>query len=177
MEWTYAWPLSGYYAAYCDPIKSLPHKGPSGVVENPQGLPFWTPLQRYLVSYEDYLDVISEMDLEEFIIEDPVLDQPLAKFYVENGKSAIWDGNVGNGMINFQYNLPALLSYRKRSDGLLGLESISGVFDTRLSNREYLAKPELYPKNVRRTTTDDANFSTLVDNIRKDLAKAKKSQK
>ena len=165
MEWTYAWPLSSYYCAYIDPVKSLPHQTPAGTIENPKGLPFWVPLQRYLANIEDYLDVISQMDLVEYTVNDPSTGDPLISFMVEKGKSAIWDGNLGNGMIAFKYNLPLLMSYRKRDDGLLGLETLSRSIDTRLSISEDLKKPGVFPPNVPKTNTEDANFSNLGDNI------------
>ena len=165
MEWTYAWPLSSYYCAYIDPVKSLPHQTPAGTIENPKGLPFWIPLQRYLANIEDYLDVISQMDLVEHTINDPVSDEPLISFMVENGKTATWNGELGNGMFALKYNLPLLMSYRKRDDGLLGLETLSRSIDTRLSISEDLKKPGVFPANLPKTNTEDANFSNLGDNI------------
>lgn len=159
MSYTTVWPLNSYFASYTDPKKSLPHRGLSGVLENPKGLPYWIPEQRYLADYEDYLSVIEKIDKDEFVIVDPFLDRPIIKYWVEKGKSGVYDGIPGNGMIDFQYT-EDLMSYRKREDGLLGIESISHL-DTRLSRSEYLKSPTKYPLGISKTTPDQANFSNL----------------
>lgn len=158
--WITAWPLSTYYAAYIDLRKSLPHKNESGVMENHPGYPYWIPEQRYLANINDYIDVISNIEYDEFIIDDPFLKKPLIKFGVEKGKSGIYDGKLGNGMIFLQYTKD-LLAYRKRDDGLLGIESISGKLDTRLSIAENLKKKGLFPDHIKKTNKKNANFSSL----------------
>lgn len=156
-NFTYAYPLNTYFAAYCDPRKSLPHKTEAGLIENPRGLAFWTPEQRYIANIEDYLDLISQLDLVEHEIKDPESQMVLIKFFVEKGKSGVWNGKIGNGMIAMQYT-EHLMAYRKRDDGLLGLESNSGLLDTRLSKSEKLKKPNVFPSIVPTTNTLEANF-------------------
>lgn len=160
ITWTTMWPLSRYYAAYIDLKKSVPHKNELGIVENRPGYPYWIPEQRYLANVNDYLDVISNIKHDEFIFNDPISQKPLLKFWVEKGKSAIYDGKLGNGMIFLQYNIDELLAIRKRDDGLLGIQSIH--IDTRLSIAENLKKPGLFPRGIKTTNKHDANFSNLV---------------
>ena len=157
-KYTYAWPLHTYYAAYIDFKKSVPHLV-KGEVENPRGLPYWKPLGRYLVSVEDYLNVIEDFDLEEHVIIDEHTGNELIRFFVEKGKSAIYDGKEGNGMFAMKYT-PSLMAYRKRKDGLLGLEAVGGFVDTRLSIDEKQKHPDKYPINVRATDKDEANFNS-----------------
>lgn len=161
-SWITVWPIGTYYAAYIDPIKSLPHKTPKNTLENQLSLPFWIPEQRYLANLEDYLDVIKSIKTDEFVFEDPVLKRPLIKYRVEKGKSAIYDGKIGNGMVYLQYSSIDLLAWRKRDDGLLGVESLSGAVDTRLSKSEFMRKPKKFPVIIRKTNKEDANFSKLL---------------
>lgn len=160
MKWMYAKPLSTYYAAFVDPRKSVPHQTPSGI-ENVKGLPFWTPTQEYLVNFEAYLDKVGELNLVEHVVFDPFIGEPLIKFYVVDGKQGIWDKKPesGNGMVALQYT-EHLMSYRMRQDGLLGLESISGKVDTRLSKAEALKTPDLFPAYVNKTTKTQAKFGS-----------------
>jgi len=161
MQWTYAKPLTTYYAAFIDPVKSVPHQLPGGI-ENMKGLPFWIPTQEYLVNYDKYLEKVGELDLVEHIVYDPFLEKPLVKFFTVNGKSGVWDKKhpeSGNGMLALQFS-KYLTAYRMRQDGLLGLESLSGMVDTRLSLAEALKKPEMFPANVKRTNKIQANFSS-----------------
>ena len=171
MEWIEVKALSSYFAAYVDQKKSLPHRGENGLIENPRALPFWIPEQRYLADLNDYKDQISKLKLVEHIVNDPFLNRPIIKFYVEKGRSAIYDGKLGNGMILLQYTAD-LMAYRKREDGTLGLESISGLLDTRLSVAEAIKYPKKFPKNVRKTTKEEANFSNF-DKIKEEYEKEK----
>lgn len=158
MQYTYAWPLNTYYAAYIDPAKSVPYVK-NGELMNPKSLPYWKPKKRYLADIKDYLEVIEELELEEHIIRDENTDNELIRFYTEKGKSAIWDGKEGNGMIAMKYT-PSLIAYRKRKDGLIGLEAVGGFVDTRLSVDEKTKHPDKYPMNVRATDKDEANFNS-----------------
>lgn len=165
--WTRAWPLSRYYAAYIDLKKSLPHKTPEGTMENLLGLPYWIPQQRYLTGIEDYIDAISEIQFDEFTISDPVLNVPLIRFRVEKGKSPIYDSEVGNGMLLFEYT-QFLRSYRKREDGLLGIEGKTKGLDTRLGKAEYLKNPDKFADTfnideIQKTNSQEANFSNLAE--------------
>lgn len=165
--WTYAWPLSRYHAAYIDIKKSLPHMTPEGPMENLNGLPYWIPLQRYLTGFNDYIDAISEIDFDEHIISDPVTNLPLLRFRVEKGKSAIYDGQQGNGMLLLEYT-QYLRSYRKRDDGLLGIEGKTKGLDTRLSKAEYLKNPGKFADtfnidDIQKTNSKEANFTNLVE--------------
>lgn len=158
-RWVYARPISTYYAAYIDQAKSKPYQNALGIVENLSGLPFWIPTQEFLTSFDKYLEKVGELQLVEHIVYDPFMGVPLIKFFVEEGKSGIWDGKVGNGMIAMQYT-DHLMAYRKREDGLLGLESISGMVDTRLSVVEALKYPDRFPPAVKKTTKTQANFGS-----------------
>lgn len=166
IQWITAWPLSSYWAAYIDPKKSLPHKNEKGFIENPKGLPFWIPEQRYLTNVADYIDVLAELKLVEHVINDPKTGRPLIRFKTEKGKKAIHSGVLGHGMILLEYT-PDLLAYRKRENGILGIESISG-FDTRLGKAEYMKNPDKFPSHVelRKTNDREANFSEF-DTIEK----------
>lgn len=165
-DWIIAWPLSSYWAAYIDPKKSLPHKNEKGFLENSRGLPFWIPEQRYLANENDYINAIVNLDCEVHTVNDPRTGKPLIRFRVEKGKKGVHNGKIGNGMIFLEYT-PDLLAYRKRENGLLGIESISG-FDTRLGKAEYLKNPDMFPAHIRRTNDKEANFSQF-DTIEEDV--------
>ncbi len=158
MNLTYA-PLNHYFAAYLDPVKSLPHIV-DGRLENPRGLGFWIPGQRYIANMQDYLGLIANLEMTEHVVTDPNDGEILLKFFVANGRTARWTGEVGDGMIALQYILPKVVSLRKREDGLLGIETVEQLIDTRLSVAEKLQKPELFPGNEPTTTSDVANFSS-----------------
>jgi hypothetical protein len=63
-------------------------------------------------------------------------------------------------MIDLQYS-PELWAYRKRADGLLGIESFGA--DTRLSDEEKIKNPDKYPLKVVATSKEEANFSSLTE--------------
>jgi hypothetical protein len=159
MKLQYAYPLSTYYSAYIDPKKSVPHYD-KGKLVNEKGLAWWIPEERYLVDLDDYLKAIEELKLETYEIINPASNKTLAEFEVVKGKSAIWDGEEGNGMVAFRYS-SELLAYRRREDGLLGLEAIGGLVDTRLSKKEKEKFPGRFPADIKATTPQEANFSSL----------------
>jgi hypothetical protein len=155
---THAWPLSSYYSAYVDLKKSVPHLV-KGKLENPKGLAYWIPLQRYLVDLNDYLEVIKELQLDKHDVFDPETKKLVVRFCTVKGKSGIFDGKEGNGIVDLQYS-QQLLAYRKRKDGLMGIESPS--IDTRLSVKEKEKHPDKYPLRVKGTDSKEANFSSFI---------------
>lgn len=158
MTTTHAYPLTTYYSAYVDQKKSVPYIDKSGQLQNPRGLAFWTLENRYLENIDDYLNVIKKLELELHEVNDPKTEKLICKFYTVKGKSGVWDGKEGNGMVDFQYT-NQLWAYRKRKDGLLGIEGF-GV-DTRLGEDEKKAHPDRYPLEVRGTNKLEANFSSI----------------
>lgn len=160
LVWTQAYPLSTYFAAYIDPVKSKPYIGSDGRLQNTLGLSYWIPAQRYIADLEDYQRLYSELELIEFVVNDPVIEKPLIKYYVEKGKKGVFDGQAGNGMIALQYT-QFLMAYRKREDGLLGLESVSGQVDTRLSKFEMEKYPGVFPKHTKTTSAKEAHYGSV----------------
>lgn len=81
----------------------------------------------------------------------------LAEFSVEEGKKG---SKVG--LMNFIYT-EHLFAYRKRADGLIGLECSCGDTDTRLSETDVERYPDKFPKEIKTSNFEGGKFNEKSD--------------
>lgn len=153
LSYIVAYPPQSYRCKHIDLNKSKPFIAPNGLLDNRNGLPFCTKIERYLVDSSDLLNFLTSLDLDEYTVNCGSCGLELAKYYVEKDTKGSQDGILG-----LRYT-QHLMSYRPREDGLLGLECICGEADTRLSDEEKENNPTKFAENALSCGFDEAKFN------------------
>lgn len=155
IQYSWAYPPQSYFCRYVDLNKSKPFVDPStGKLENKDNLPFWIPADRHLKDLRDFLNQLQNLELDEYVVRCSFCGLELATYFVEKGTNGRKDGILG-----LKYT-QHLLAYRPREDGLLGLECVCGLGDTRLSEYEKSKYPFKFPEKAPSTKEEEAHFNT-----------------
>ena len=162
IRYQWAFPPQSYHCRYIDLNKSKPHIDEAGKLANRNGLPFWKPANRYIVDVNDFVNLLGNFELDEYVVKCKVCGLELATYFVEKNTVGSEDGILG-----LKYT-QHLLAYRPRMDGLLGLECICGLVDTRLSTKGKLRYPGRFPRNTPTSGYDEAQSRFLV--VKKQVA-------
>jgi len=136
-----------------DKSKSIPFTDDKGRLLNPKGLTYCNKEGRW-VTPVDPCKCHLRKDVTEYIVSCKKCNRVLARYSVINGEKGSDQGIVG-----FRYT-QYLLAYRMRADKLIGLECICGNSDTRLSVKEKLAKPGVFPHFVKASNASEADFGS-----------------
>jgi hypothetical protein len=153
MKLTWAYPPQSYLCPFIDLNKSKPYLDDIGVLQNKESLPFWSATNTLIRDVEHFKALIAGINKIEYKVNCSHCKRELVRFWVEEGKKGRTAGIIG---LRFTKHL---LSYRPRADGLLGLECICGLGDTRLSSIEKIRNPDLYPDRVPYCSSDEARFN------------------
>jgi len=152
IKYIWAYPPQSFFGKYIDVNKSKPYLDLNGMVQNKNGLPFCTKLNRNIVSIEDFINRLEKFDYEEYKILCSKCKREIAVIYVEKNTKGI------NGILAMKYT-QHLLAYRCRMDGLLGFECICGGGDTRLGTDEKIKYPSKFPVQVKSSKFNEAKFN------------------
>jgi hypothetical protein len=155
LVWTKAWPVQTYSFNKLNMNKSSVHVGKNGVLENPHNLPYlevgeWSG---YATNATEYFAIIEQQQTNSHTIGCSNCDRVLVRYKVLKNE-------VGreNGIVALEHT-QHLMAYRRREDGLLGLECVCGLTDTRLSTQEKIKYPNRFPIGAKSTDAEKARFN------------------
>lgn len=155
LVWNLAYPPQSYACKYVDLNKSKPYISPSGALENRLGLPYWIKAERHIANSQDFVNLVSQLETDEFLVKCNKCGLTLARYLIEKNTTGADDG-----IMKLEYT-QHLMAYRPREDGLLGLECICGLADTRLATQEKLKNPLKFPAGVRSSSYNEAKFNNI----------------